>query len=59
MEDITAYEKKYKNYTHVKIDATPLNCNEELKKLKLEDANIADDDIIIVEMVKADKQWTF
>jgi hypothetical protein len=60
IEDIQQnVDKKFKNYTHVKIDATPLNITEEDKNKPIEDANIADDDIIIVETQKANKQWCF
>lgn len=48
-------DKKYKNYTHVKIDATPLNISETDKNKTIEDANIADDDIIVVETQKPNK----
>lgn len=52
-------DKKYKNYTHVKIDAVPLNITETDKNKAIEDANIADDDIVIVEIQKSNKQWCF
>ena len=54
----TNVDKKYKNYTAVKIDANPLNISEEDKNKTIEDANIADDDIVIVESIK-NKQWIF
>ena len=61
VDEILSYDNKYKNYTHVKIDANPLNCTAELSAMKLEEANIADGDIVIVELPKPgqDKDWTF
>jgi cell division septal protein FtsQ len=29
LEEINTYDKKYKNYTEVKVDAIPLNINEQ------------------------------
>lgn len=42
-------DKKYQNYTHVKVNAEPLKVKEEDNQRILEDCNIADNDIIIVE----------
>jgi len=52
VEEIGTYDSKYKNYTQVKVDAVPLNIKDESKSTKLEELNIADEDIIIVELIK-------
>ena len=49
LEEILEIDKKFKNSSVVKINATLLNFNEEDKKRHIEDANIADEDIIIAE----------
>jgi hypothetical protein len=49
IEEIIELDKKVKNYTAVKIDALPLNITEESKGQLIEDADIADDDILIIE----------
>ena len=52
IEEIESYDNKYKNYSEVKVDAQILNKNESQNKNKLEDANIAEDDILIIEIMK-------
>ena len=50
-KEIEEYDKKYKNnFTSIKIDALLLNLNEKNNAEYIEDANIADDDILIVEV---------
>ena len=49
LEEILEIDKKFKNSSVVKINATLLNFNEEDKKRHIDDANIADEDIIIAE----------
>jgi maltose-binding protein MalE len=49
MDDIMEVDKKFKNSTSIKVNATILNLTDsELKKF-IEEINIADEDIIIVE----------
>lgn len=59
LEEISNYDKKYKNSSIVKVDAMPLNVAEGSLKEFIEDANIADDDIILVEVQKPTKSWCF
>jgi ubiquitin C-terminal hydrolase len=58
LEEINDYDKKYKNYTSIKVDAVLLNGDNRLKT-KVEDANLAEEDIIMVELIKPNKQWSF
>ncbi len=58
-EEFETLSKKYKNYTHVKIEGICLNTNPEVDNLKkVEDLDIGDDDILLVELPKG-KEWTF
>ena len=52
IDDILGYDKKFKNSSAIKVDAFPLNIREEQKQVILEEANIADEDILIVETEK-------
>lgn len=52
-KSIKELDQKYGNFTHVKINATILNINDEQKQGKLYDLDIADTDILIIEMPKA------
>lgn len=63
-DEVKDLEKKQKNYTHVKIDATCLNYQAEAEKTKIlvEDLPFAaegEDDIIIVELPKKDTTFAF
>jgi hypothetical protein len=49
MEDVLEMDKKFKYVTSFKIDALILNISEEDKKRTVEEANIADEDILIIE----------
>ena len=53
-KEIQDLEKKYSNYTHVKVDGDILNINDEQKGKKLHEINYSDTDILIVEMPKKD-----
>lgn len=52
INEIAGYDSKYKNASEIKVDALPLNISQLNNKLKIEEMNIADDDIIIVESMK-------
>lgn len=59
LSEIKDLEQKYKkadNKKEIKIDALQLQTNSEQK---IEDANIADEDIIIVEIPKAQEKYSF
>ena len=58
MADLTKIDQKYINYTHAKIDATPITISEQQKTFKVDDINFVDDDIFILECQK-DKKWVF
>lgn len=49
LDDIAQMDDLYKTKTQLKVDALLLQTNSDLK---IEDANIADDDIILVEIPK-------
>ena len=52
LEELQEIDKKYKNYTQVKVDFHCLNAKEEDKALLLEDLQLAEDDIIVIELPK-------
>jgi len=59
MEQIFELDNKIKNYTHVSIDAEPLNINDDQKTTMLDDCNIADEDILVVELPKGKDEFVF
>ena len=59
LEDIAAYDTKYKNASEIKVDALPININDDNLSKMVDAFNIAEDDIIIVEIIKPTNQWCF
>jgi len=52
LSDITDLDKKYIDFTSVKIDAFLLNHSEDQKNKELKDIDLADEDTVIAEMQK-------
>lgn len=52
LEDLAAIDKKYCNYTHTAINALPISCTEEQRKLIIEDVNFVDEDTFLIETPK-------
>lgn len=52
LSDITDLDKKWKDYTSVKIDGFLLNQSQEQKNKELRDVDLAEEDTIIVEIPK-------
>lgn len=52
VNEIAGYDSRYKNASEIKVDALPLNISQLNNKLQIDEMNIADDDIIIVELIK-------
>ena len=48
-ENLAAIDKKFINYTHSAINALPISCSEEQKKLNIDDLNFVDEDVFLVE----------
>lgn len=59
MEEIEGLTKKHKNYSQVKVDAVCLNPKVEDKALVIEDLDIAEEDILIIELPKGKDIWVF
>ena len=59
MDEIIGFEKKYKNYTQVKVDGQCLNFSQNDEKKMIEDLDLAEEDIVIVELPKSKDNWTF
>ena len=61
-EEIQGWEKKYKNYTQAKIEANCILSSDEDKKKVIEDLDLAEEDILIIELPKINKakeiEWT-
>jgi hypothetical protein len=55
MDELQSIDKKYKNSSQIKIDALLLN---QTTTTKIEEANIAEDDIIVVEVQVSGKSYT-
>ena len=55
LNEIKDLDKKYKNYTSVKIDGICLNVHEQDRNKLIEDLDLAEEDIIIVEMPKGNQ----
>lgn len=58
-DQIEVIAKKYKNYTEVKIEGTCLNSKEEDENQIIEELDVAEEDLIIVELPKGKDTWTF
>ena len=52
LSDIVDLDKKWKDYSSVKLDAFLLNRTDDQKVKQLKDIDLADEDVIIVEMEK-------
>lgn len=52
-------DQKHGNYTHVKINADVLNKTAEQLAVKLQDADIGDEDILVVELPKSNGEFVF
>ena len=52
-------DQKHSNYTHVKINADILNKNEEQRAIKLQDLDVADGDVLVVELPKSNGDFVF
>lgn len=52
LDDIVDIDKKYKDYTSVKIDAFLFNQTDDQKSKELRDIDLADEDVILVELPK-------
>lgn len=56
---LTQADQKHSNYTHVKINADILNKTEEQKATKLQDLEVADTDVLVVELPKTNGDYVF
>mmetsp|Transcript_31098 Transcript_31098/g.47491 ORF Transcript_31098/g.47491 Transcript_31098/m.47491 type:complete len:131 (-) Transcript_31098:2128-2520(-) len=52
-------DRDQKNYTHMKVKGEIINFSESQNSKKLYDLNIADSDLIIVELPKSGKEFAF
>ena len=60
LEEIDAYDKKLKNSSQIRVNAMPLNASKEDEDKVIEDTNIAEEDIIIIEIPNAKtKKYVF
>eukprot|EP00347_Sterkiella_histriomuscorum_P020920 403335950 len=58
-EEYEAIEKKYKNYTQVKVDGKCLNPRPEDEDVLIEDVELAEEDVIVIELPKTLKPETY
>lgn len=58
-DEIQGLDKKYKNYTQVKVDALCLNPKPSDNEKIIDDLDLAEEDIIIIELPKGKETWTF
>lgn len=58
-EDLKTLEKKHKNYTEVKLDGVCLNRTPDSEKELIEDLDVAEEDILLIELPKSLKPDVF
>ena len=60
IEEMQSLTQKHKNYTSVKFDGVLLNPKPEIiEQLLVEDLDLAEEDIVVIELPKGKDTWTF